>query len=143
MIAEVVGVVALNLLTGAFNLLAGIQPDSGDRAGRDGEARGGDPDAPGSLLRGHGRTEVRQQFRLVREDSGEHDAGYAEQFDHLRARQRVAQGRALASGDDQVRPARHAQLLGETGRFDAGVAKHLGNPVLAFAQQLQDADTDG
>ncbi|MFD7962261.1 carboxymuconolactone decarboxylase family protein [Streptomyces zaomyceticus] len=35
-IAEVVGVVALNLLTGAFNLLAGIQPDSGDRAGRDG-----------------------------------------------------------------------------------------------------------
>ncbi|MEU4106522.1 hypothetical protein AB0F16_39240, partial [Streptomyces tanashiensis] len=26
-IAEVVGVVTLNLLTGAFNLLAGIQPD--------------------------------------------------------------------------------------------------------------------
>ncbi|MFE0643689.1 carboxymuconolactone decarboxylase family protein [Streptomyces sp. NPDC058877] len=29
-IAEVVGVVSLNLLTGAFNLLAGIQPDPAD-----------------------------------------------------------------------------------------------------------------
>lgn len=34
-IAEVVGVVALNLLTGAFNLPAGIQPGSEDRASRD------------------------------------------------------------------------------------------------------------
>ena len=32
-IAEVVGVVTLNLLTGAFNLLAGIQPEKGEEPG--------------------------------------------------------------------------------------------------------------
>ncbi|WP_031009928.1 carboxymuconolactone decarboxylase family protein [Streptomyces sp. NRRL F-5727] len=32
-VAEVVGVVSLNLLTGAFNLLAGIQPDAAEEGG--------------------------------------------------------------------------------------------------------------
>ncbi|MFB7823912.1 carboxymuconolactone decarboxylase family protein [Streptomyces hydrogenans] len=35
-LAEVVGVVSLNLLTGAFNLLAGIQPDTGTASETDG-----------------------------------------------------------------------------------------------------------
>ncbi|HEV2787140.1 MAG TPA: hypothetical protein VGV67_12160 [Solirubrobacteraceae bacterium] len=30
-LAEVVGLVSLQLLTGAFNLLAGLEPDDGDR----------------------------------------------------------------------------------------------------------------
>ncbi|MET8505100.1 carboxymuconolactone decarboxylase family protein [Streptomyces sp. NPDC004787] len=36
-IAEVVGVVTLNLLTGAFNLLAGIQPEDGGEDAEEGE----------------------------------------------------------------------------------------------------------
>ncbi|GAA3388232.1 carboxymuconolactone decarboxylase family protein [Streptomyces roseoviridis] len=41
-ITEVVGVVTLNLLTGAFNLLAGIQPEEPEEAGAAGEQEEGE-----------------------------------------------------------------------------------------------------
>lgn len=54
-IADVVGLVALNQLTGSFNLVAGLQPDTEPDTGRQGSAfrqppdRGGDHRTPAPL----------------------------------------------------------------------------------------------
>ncbi|GAB2900918.1 hypothetical protein GCM10022245_40230 [Streptomyces mayteni] len=49
---------------------------------------------------------------------------------------------ALAAGGDQVRPAQDGELLGGGRRLDADLREHLGDRVLADAQQFQDPDAD-
>ena len=44
---------------------------------------------------------------------------------------------------DEARAAQHGQLLGEVGGFDADLGQHLGDGVLALAEQFEHADARG